>query len=100
MTTHGKSRLKVPGATALLRANHKKVADLFAGDAAARSPAPTKLVAQACIELSVRAQGDVEVPRSHVRRHVKEDQNEWFFPGHRDTPRHGRARCRVGGSQG
>ena len=73
MITTPKKNPKTQGATALLRADHKKVADLFADYEAARSPAKKKkLVAQICIELSVHAQVEEEIFYPAVKKALKD----------------------------
>ena len=75
MTTNGKKPPKVQGATALLRADHKKVAELFAEYEAARSPAKKKkLVAQICIELAVHAQVEEEIFYPAVKKALKDKE--------------------------
>ena len=75
MIANGKKSPKVQGATALLRADHKKVAELFTDFEAARSPAKKKkLVSQICIELAVHAQVEEEIFYPAVKKALKDKE--------------------------
>ncbi len=75
-----KTRAKAPAkkakeATALLRADHKVVSDLFADYEKARSTSKKqKLVAEICTELSVHAQVEEEIFYPAVKRALKDKE--------------------------
>jgi hypothetical protein len=86
-----------PDAIALLKADHKRVSDLYAQYEKTRSVAKKRsLVASICQELSVHAQVEdkepdgelfdakIKVMSEYTRHHVKEEQNE-MFPKARKT---------------
>lgn len=79
MATASKKKTPAPAkpqeATALLRADHKHVSELFEAYEKARSPAKKKdLVAQICTELSVHAQVEEEIFYPAVKQALKDKE--------------------------
>jgi hemerythrin superfamily protein len=79
MATASKKQTPAPAqpqeATALLRADHKHVSELFEAYEKARSPAKKKdLVAQICTELSVHAQVEEEIFYPAVKQALKDKE--------------------------
>lgn len=74
-TTTRAATKKTPDAIALLRADHKKVNDLFEQFDKARSAAKKKqLVAQICLELTVHAQIEEEILYPEVQAALKDKE--------------------------
>lgn len=74
-TGNGKVSSKAQEATALLRADHKRVSELFADYEKARSTAQKqKLVSQICAELTVHAQVEEEIFYPAVKRALKDKE--------------------------
>ena len=72
---NGKISSKAQEATALLRADHKRVSELFADYEKARSTAQKqKLVSQICTELTVHAQVEEEIFYPAVKRALKDKE--------------------------
>lgn len=74
-TTRKTSAPKAQDATALLRADHKRVSDLFAEYEKARSPVrKMALVTKICTELSVHAQVEEEIFYPAVKAALKDKE--------------------------
>ncbi len=74
-TTKAHSSAKDQDATALLRADHKRVGELFAEYDKARSPSRKKqLVDQICTELTVHAQVEEEIFYPAVKQALKDKE--------------------------
>ena len=66
---------KTQDATAMLRADHKRVSDLFAEYEKARSTSvKNKLVSQICMELAVHAQLEEEIVYPAVKKALKDKE--------------------------
>lgn len=74
-TTARRATTKTPDAIALLRADHKKVSDLFEQFEKARSASRKRdLVAQICLELTVHAQIEEEILYPEVQAALKDKE--------------------------
>ena len=74
-TTARRPTTKTPDAIALLRADHKKVADLFDQFDKARSASRKRdIVAQICLELTVHAQIEEEILYPEVQAALKDKE--------------------------